>query len=168
MIQRVLAAKSTYHARMGIVFAGYLKVLMPIIIVVPGLILFALYPEVLNLEWSEVRPEADKGYIHLIQLLIPIGIKGVILAVLVGAIQSTISAVLNSTSTVFTIDIYKRMINKTASESRYVAIGRWSSVVVMIVSILIAFWIAKSSSSLFVYTHTLYAFFAPPFEQDEH
>ena len=163
MIQRVLAAKSTYHARMGIVFAGYLKVLMPIIIVVPGLILFALYPEVLNLEWSEVRPEADKGYIHLIQLLIPIGIKGVILAVLVGAIQSTISAVLNSTSTVFTIDIYKRMINKTASESRYVAIGRWSSVVVMIVSILIAFWIAKSSSSLFVYTHTLYAFFAPPF-----
>ena len=163
MIQRVLAAKSTYHARMGIVFAGYLKVLMPVIIVVPGLILFALYPEVLNLEWSEVRPEADKGYIHLIQLLIPIGIKGVILAVLVGAIQSTISAVLNSTSTVFTIDIYKRMINKTASESRYVAIGRWSSVVVMIVSILIAFWIAKSSSSLFVYTHTLYAFFAPPF-----
>ncbi len=163
MIQRVLAAKSSYHARMGIVFAGYLKILIPLIIVIPGLILFALYPEVLSLEWSEVKPEADKGYIHLIQLLIPVGIKGVVLAVLVGAIQSTISAVLNSTSTVFTMDIYKRNFKKHASEDHYVKIGRWTSVIVLFISIGISFLIAKSSSSLFVYTHTLYAFFAPPF-----
>lgn len=163
MIQRVLAAKSSYHARMGIVFAGYLKILIPLIIVIPGLILFALYPEVLSLEWSEVKPEADKGYIHLIQLLLPVGLKGVLLAVLTGAIQSTISAVLNSTSTVFTIDIYKRNFKKNASEDHYVKIGRWTSVIVLIISIIISFFIAKSSSSLFVYTHTLYAFFAPPF-----
>lgn len=163
MIQRVLAAKSSYHARMGIVFAGYLKILFPLIIVVPGLILFALYPEVLSLEWNAVKPEADKGYIHLIQLLIPVGIKGVVLAVLVGAIQSTISAVLNSTSTVFTMDIYKRNFKKHASEDHYVKIGRWTSVIVLFISIGISFLIAKSSSSLFVYTHTLYAFFAPPF-----
>lgn len=163
MIQRVLAAKSSYHARMGIVFAGYLKILIPFIIVIPGLILFALYPEVLSLEWNAVKPEADKGYIHLIQLLIPVGIKGVLLAVLVGAIQSTISAVLNSTSTVFTMDIYKRNFKKNASEDHYVKIGRWTSVIVLLISIGISFLIAKSSSSLFVYTHTLYAFFAPPF-----
>lgn len=163
MIQRVLAAKSSYHARMGIVFAGYLKILIPLIIVVPGLILFALYPEVLSLEWNAVKPEADKGYIHLIQLLIPVGIKGVVLAVLVGAIQSTISSVLNSTSTVFTMDIYKRNFKKHASEDHYVKIGRWTSVIVLFISIGISFLIAKSSSSLFVYTHTLYAFFAPPF-----
>lgn len=163
MIQRVLAAKSSYHARMGIVFAGYLKILIPLIIVVPGLILFALYPEVLSLEWNAVKPEADKGYIHLIQLLIPVGIKGVVLAVLVGAIQSTISGVLNSTSTVFTMDIYKRNFKKHASEDHYVKIGRWTSVIVLFISIGISFLIAKSSSSLFVYTHTLYAFFAPPF-----
>ena len=163
MIQRVLAAKSSYHARMGIVFAGYLKILIPLIIVIPGLILFALYPEVLSLEWSEVKPEADKGYIHLIQLLLPVGLKGVLLAVLTGAIQSTISAVLNSTSTVFTIDIYKRNFKKNASEDHYVKIGRWTSVIVLFISIIISFFIAKSSSSLFVYTHTLYAFFAPPF-----
>jgi SSS family solute:Na+ symporter len=163
MIQRVLAAKSSYHARMGIVFAGYLKILIPFIIVIPGLILFALYPEVLSLEWNAVKPEADKGYIHLIQLLIPVGIKGVVLAVLVGAIQSTISAVLNSTSTVFTMDIYKRNFKKNASEDHYVKIGRWTSVIVLLISIGISFLIAKSSSSLFVYTHTLYAFFAPPF-----
>lgn len=163
MIQRVLAAKSSYHARMGIVFAGYLKILIPFIIVIPGLILFALYPEVLSLEWNAVKPEADKGYIHLIQLLIPVGVKGVMLAVLVGAIQSTISAVLNSTSTVFTMDIYKRNIKKNASEDHYVKFGRWTSVIVLLISIGISFLIAKSSSSLFVYTHTLYAFFAPPF-----
>lgn len=163
MIQRVLAAKSSYHARMGIVFAGYLKILIPFIIVIPGLILFALYPEVLSLEWNAVKPEADKGYIHLIQLLIPVGIKGVVLAVLVGAIQSTISSVLNSTSTVFTMDIYKRNFKKNASEDHYVKIGRWTSVIVLLISIGISFLIAKSSSSLFVYTHTLYAFFAPPF-----
>lgn len=163
MIQRVLAAKSSYHARMGIVFAGYLKILIPFIIVIPGLILFALYPEVLSLEWNAVKPEADKGYIHLIQLLIPVGVKGVMLAVLVGAIQSTISAVLNSTSTVFTMDIYKRNFKKNASEDHYVKIGRWTSVIVLLISIGISFLIAKSSSSLFVYTHTLYAFFAPPF-----
>ena len=59
MIQRVLGAKSMYHARMGIVLAGYMKILMPLVVVVPGLILFARYPEVLQLPWPEVRPEAD-------------------------------------------------------------------------------------------------------------
>jgi SSS family solute:Na+ symporter len=59
MIQRVLGAKDMYHARMGIVMAGYLKVLMPFLVVVPGLILFALHPEILSLPWKEVQPEAD-------------------------------------------------------------------------------------------------------------
>jgi SSS family solute:Na+ symporter len=163
MIQRVLAAKDTYHARMGIVFAGYLKILLPVIIVLPGLILFARFPEVLNLNWSEIRPEADKGYITLLQILVPVGIRGILLASLFGAIQSTVSAVLNSTSTVFTIDIYKRMINKNAADRHYVSIGRWSSFVIIIVSIILAGFVGKLGGSLFVYIQTLYAFFAPPF-----
>lgn len=163
MIQRVLAAKDIWHARMGIVFAGYIKILLPIIIVLPGLILFALFPEVLNLNWEDIRPEADKGYITLLQMLIPVGIRGVMLAALFGAIQSTVSSVLNSTSTVFTLDIYKRMINKHASDRHYVSMGRWSSFVIIVVSIILAGFIGKLGSSLFVYIQTLYAFFAPPF-----
>lgn len=163
MIQRVLAAKDIWHARMGIVFAGYIKILLPVIIVLPGLILFALFPEVLNLNWEDIRPEADKGYITLLQMLIPVGIRGVLLAALFGAIQSTVSSVLNSTSTVFTLDIYKRMINKHASDRHYVSMGRWSSFVIIVVSIILAGFIGKLGSSLFVYIQTLYAFFAPPF-----
>ena len=62
MIQRVLGAKDAYHARMGIVFAGFLKVFMPAIVVVPGLIVFALPPEILMIEpWADVKPTADKA-----------------------------------------------------------------------------------------------------------
>jgi solute:Na+ symporter, SSS family len=163
MIQRVLAAKSSYHARMGIVLAGYLKILMPVIIVLPGLILFARFPEVLNLPWEEVRPEADKGYITMLQLVVPIGLRGIFLASLFGAIQSAVSSVLNSTSTVLTLDIYKRMIHKKAPDSHYVSFGRWSSFVILIISIILAGFIGKLGGSLFVYIQTLYAFFAPPF-----
>ena len=163
MIQRVLAAKSAYHARMGIVLAGYLKILMPAIVVLPGLILFARFPEVLNLPWEKVRPEADKGYITMLELVVPIGLRGIFLASLFGAIQSAVSSVLNSTSTVLTLDIYKRMINKKAPDSHYVSFGRWSSFVILIISIILAGFIGKLGGSLFVYIQTLYAFFAPPF-----
>ena len=163
MIQRVLAAKNTYHARMGIVFAGYLKILIPVIVVLPGLILFARYPEVLKLPWAEIRPEADKGYIIMLKTLVPVGLRGLFLASLFGAIQSTVSAVLNSTSTVFTLDIYKRMFRKNEIDSHYVSVGRWSSLFIIIIAIVLAGFIGKMGSSLFVYIQTLYAFFAPPF-----
>ena len=163
MIQRVLAAKSSYHARMGIVFAGYLKVLLPVIVVLPGLILFARYPDVLNLPWPQIRPEADKGYIVLLQTLVPAGLRGLFIASLFGAVQSTVSAVLNSTSTVFTLDVYKRMFRKNELDSHYVRIGRWSSFVIIIVAIVLAGFIGKLGGSLFVFIQTLYAFFAPPF-----
>lgn len=163
MIQRVLAAKNTYHARMGIVLAGYLKVLLPVIVVLPGLILFARWPEVLNLPWEEIRPVADKGYIVLLQALVPAGLRGIFIASLFGAVQSTVSAVLNSTSTVFTLDVYKRMLRKNELDSHYVKVGRLSGFIIIILAIILAGFISKLGGSLFVYIQTLYAFFAPPF-----
>lgn len=163
MIQRVLGAKNAYHARMGIVFAGYMKILLPIIIVVPGLILFAKYPEVMKLPWDEIRPQADNGYVHMLQMLVPIGLRGIFLAALFGAIQSTVQAVLNSTSTIFTMDIYKRMINKKASERNMVQTGRITMVIALIISIILARYIEFLGTGLFLYIQTLYAFFAPPF-----
>ena len=163
MIQRVLAARNMYHARMGIVLAGYLKIVMPFIVVVPGLILFAHKPEVMLLPWDEIRPEADKGYVHLLQNLVPLGLRGLFLAALFGSIQSTVNSVLNSTSTIFTLDIYKRLINRNASDKHYVVFGMWATALFLVLSIVLAGFINKLGGSLFVYIQSLYAFFAPPF-----
>lgn len=163
MIQRVLGAKNMYHARMGIVFAGYIKILMPLIVVIPGLILFARYPEVMKLPWKEIRPAADAGYIKMITTLIPAGLKGLFLAALFGAIQSTINGVLNSTSTVFTLDIYKEIIYRKATDKHLVKVGVWATVVFLCLAIVLGAYIGKLGSSLFVYIQSLYAFFAPPF-----
>jgi len=163
MIQRVLGAKNMYHARMGIVMAGWIKILMPVIVVLPGLILFARFPEVMTLPWEEIRPEADRGYVTMLQMLVPAGLRGLFLAALFGAIQSTVNSVLNSTSTIFTLDIYKRLFRKDASERRLVRMGMWSSVVILAVSIVLGGFIGRLGGSLFVYIQSLYAFFAPPF-----
>jgi len=163
MIQRVLGAKNMYHARMGIVMAGWIKILMPVIVVLPGLILFARFPEVMTLPWEEIRPEADRGYVIMLQMLVPAGLRGLFLAALFGAIQSTVNSVLNSTSTIFTLDIYKRLFRKDASERRLVRMGMWSSVVILAVSIVLGGFIGRLGGSLFVYIQSLYAFFAPPF-----
>ena len=162
MIQRVLGAKDAYHARMGIVFAGFAQILMPLLVVVPGMIFFAMHPQILLLPWEEVRPEADKTFVHMVQTLVPVGVRGLVLAALFGAIQSTINSVLNSTATIVTLDFYKRLIHPSASGDRLVRVGIITSVVVLVVAIVLAGFVGRFGS-LFVYIQTLYAFFAPPF-----
>ncbi len=164
MIQRVLGAKDSYHARMGIVFAGGIKVILPLVTVVPGLILFALHPEILMIEpWTDVKPEADKGYVQMLQSLVPVGLRGLLLAALFGAIQSTVNSVLNSTSTIFTLDIYKRLLNPGANDRHLVRVGVISSTVVLLIAIVLGGLVGRIGGSLFEYIQSLYAFFAPPF-----
>lgn len=164
MIQRVLGAKNIYHARMGIVFAGYLKTLMPVIVVIPGLILFAQYPEDMLLPWEEVKPNADQGYVRLVRELVPIGLRGLLLAALFGAIQSTVNSVLNSTATVFTLDVYKRLLFPASTEKKLVKVGVISSIIILAIAIGMALFIQRLEGvSLFVYIQTLYTYFAPPF-----
>lgn len=163
MIQRVLGARDGYHARMGIVFAGFMKVFLPVIVVLPGLILFAREPELLLQPWDEVRPAADRGYIHLLQTLMPAGLRGLFLAGLFGAIQSTVNAVLNSTATVFTLDIYRRLVHREASDRHLVHVGVVSSIVILAVAIVLGRFIGQVGGGLFIYIQLLYAFFAPPF-----
>ena len=163
MIQRVLGARNSYHARMGIVLAGFMKLILPAIIVIPGLILFAMHPEILMQPWSEVRPAADRGYVEMVQTLVPIGLRGLFLAALFGAIQSTVNSVLNSTSTIFTLDIYKRWIRPAAGDRHLVVVGIVSSSVVLLVAIVLGGFIGRLGGSLFEYIQSLYAFFAPPF-----
>lgn len=165
LVQRIFAAKDMYHARMGMTFASYLKLLLPFVVVMPGLIWFAMHPEILSgaATLAEVRPVADQTYVSMIQTLIPVGVKGILLAALFGAIQSTVAAVLNSTSTILTLDFYKRFHRPDASERDLVRIGRGITAVVLVLSIMLGIWISTLGASLFVYIQELYTFFAPPF-----
>ncbi len=163
MIQRVLGARSEYDARMGIVFAGWIKVFLPLIVVLPGMILFALHPEILLRPWDQVKPEADKGYVQMIQTLVPAGLRGLFLAALFGAIQSTVNSVLNSTSTIVTLDIYKQIFRPGASDRQLVRTGVTTSVIILAISIVLGGFIGELGGSLFEYIQSLYAFFAPPF-----
>ena len=164
MIQRVLGAKNMYHARMGIVFAGWLKVIIPVITIVPGMVLFAMKPELLMLDsWSDVKPAADKGYVKLIHDLVPAGLRGLFLAAIFGAIQSTVNSVLNSTSTIITFDLYRRHWRPKCSDKDLVFVGVVSSVVVLAVAIVIGRFIGDFGGGLFEYVISLYVLFAPPF-----
>ena len=164
MVQRVLGAKNLYHAQMGITFASFLKLLLPFIVVIPGLIYFGMHPEVLlNGTMAQIRPEADKTYINLIRELVPAGVKGLLLAALFGAIQSTVSAVLNSTSTILTLDFYKRYLRPDAYEQEVLKVGKIITATVLIVSIFLGIWVSTLGESLFIYIQELFTFFAPPF-----
>ena len=157
MIQRVFAAKDEWHARMGIVFAGFMKIFMPLIVIVPGLIYFAMEPGLTD------KQQIDRTYAVLVVKFIHAGLRGVLLAALFGAIQSTIDSVLNSTSTIITLDIYRKFMNPKASEESLVAKGKWIGAAVLVVSMVIAPFIEKLGQGVFVYIQNLYAYFAPPF-----
>ncbi|HAR67050.1 MAG TPA: Na+/glucose cotransporter [Lentisphaeria bacterium] len=163
MIQRVLGAKDEYHARMGVVLAGFMQMILPLIIVVPGMILFAAQPEILMLPWDNVKPEADKAYVDMIQALVPMGLRGLVLAALFGAVQSTVNSVLNSTSTIVTLDIYKQWINRDASDKQVVRVGVYTSIGILVIATGLGGMIGKLGGGLFEYIQALYAFFAPPF-----
>ncbi|MCS7003868.1 MAG: sodium/sugar symporter [Cytophagales bacterium] len=135
--QRALAAKSLEEAQKGVVFAGYLKLLMPLIVVIPGIAAYVLYHEgvdvIVNNMNIEGTPKPDKAYPALLQLLPP-GLKGAAFAALSAAIVSSLASMMNSTATIFTLDIYKHFFDKNASNKRQVAVGR----IVSFVSLLIA------------------------------
>ena len=100
---------------------------------VPGIVAFKMFPNL---------PKPDQAYLVLVQQLIPTGLKGLLLAGMGAALMSTVSTVLNSASTLVTIDLYKRAIHPNVTEAQQVRIGRWSGVVILLASI----WVAISSS----------------------
>ena len=163
VIQRVLGAKNAYHARMGLVFSGLISVFIPFVIIIPGLVLFALHPEILLHSWGDTQTAADRSYIELIQQVMPVGIRGLFLAALFGAVQSSVNAVLNSTATIFTVDIYQQRINRGATDKQLVRVGITSSAVTLVIAIAIGIWVSSTKVSIFYYMQSLNAFFAAPF-----
>ena len=148
IIQRTLAAKSLAEGQKGIAFAAFLKLIIPIIVVLPGIIAY-----VMNLDDTGTLTVAsvDPGFIGtagnfandnaapwLIKNFIPVGVKGLILAALAAAIVSSLASMLNSTSTIFTMDIYKSHFNKSADDRIMLRVGRITVIVALIIAMIIA------------------------------
>ena len=138
IIQKGLAAKSIDEAKKGLIFAGFLKIVIPFIVVLPGICAFyiAQNPEAfasLNLAGKINIP--DDAYPWLIRNFTPTGIKGLSFAALTAAIISSLASMFNSTSTLFTMDIYKKYINPSAADKKLVNVGRHTSVVALLIAL---------------------------------
>ena len=129
IIQKAFGAKSLQEAQKGMVFAGYLKLLLPFIVVIPGMVALTLQADI-------AKP--DEAYPWLLSSIVPTGIKGLIFAALIAAIVSSFSAIINSASTIFTMDLYQPYFKKEASDEHIVLVGRLSSIGIVFLSILVA------------------------------
>ncbi len=156
IIQRGLAAKNTKEAQRGLLFAGYLKILIPLIVVIPGI---AAY--VLTKDASAVIDPSDKAYPWLLHTFVPAGLKGLAFAALAAAIVSSLASMLNSTSTIFTMDIYKRFINKDASDTSLVTVGRIVSFIALIIAIITARPLLGNLDQAFQYIQEFTGFVTP-------
>ncbi|RNC83360.1 MAG: sodium/glucose cotransporter [Balneola sp.] len=148
IIQRTLAAKSLEESQKGIVFAAILKLIIPLIVVIPGIIAYVLYfqpegtsniPGVLE---AFTKPDGgidnDKAYPWLISVFVTPGFKGLVVAALAAAIVSSLASMLNSIATIFTMDIYKPYINKEATDRQTVNVGRITAAVALVISVFLA------------------------------
>ena len=148
IIQRTLAAKSLRESQKGIILAGFLKLLIPLIVVVPGIVAYLM-----NMDPSGeiTRASADGSFFSdagtvindnaapwLIKEFVPAGLKGLVVAALAAAIVSSVASMLNSTATIFTMDIYKPYFQKKASEKGLVRVGRITATVALVIAIIIA------------------------------
>src|SRR5437762_3974100 len=154
MVQRVLAAKDEWHARMGVVAAGYLRIVTPLFFVLPGIIAWKLFPNL---------PRQDMAYLELVKVAIPTVLRGLVLAGRAAALMTNVSSVLNSASTLATMDLYGKLIRPQASEKELVRCGRWSGVAILHVSMLIGYYYSRQGESLYVQLQRVFFFLAPPF-----
>jgi SSS family solute:Na+ symporter len=154
IVQRVLSAKDEWHARMGVVSAGFLRVITPLFFVLPGIAAFKLFPNL-------ARP--DQAYLMLVTNFVPTGLKGLILAGLSAALMSTLSTVVNSTSTLVTLDLYQKL-QPAATDRQQLRFGRWSSAVVFVLGASIALGFAQHPDTpLLVQVQKVFFYIAPPF-----
>ena len=130
IVQRTLAAKDLRQGQLGIIFAAALWLIVPFAIVFPGIMAVQLYGHQIS--------SPDQAYPTLLRNLVPAGMRGFILAALAGAVISTLASVLNSASTIFTMDLYLRHWKKEASQKSLVAIGRVMTVLFVLVGCMLA------------------------------
>ncbi|MBO5591913.1 MAG: sodium/solute symporter [Prevotella sp.] len=151
IIQKGLAAKSLAEAKKGMIFAAFLKILIPFIVCIPGVCAFYIMtqkPELYATLAGEIT-RSDDAYPFLIRNFTPVVVKGLSFAALAAAVISSLASMFNSTSTIFTMDIYKQFFNKNASEKKLVNIGRMTSVCALILALIAVYPIMGGADQAF-------------------
>lgn len=157
IIQRALGAKNLKEAQKGLLFTGVLKILVPLIIVLPGVIGFYYFGD------SYYGPgKQDLVYPALIKQVLPASLVGFFAAVVMGAVLSTFNSVLNSAATIFSVDVYKRHLNRGAGEKHLVWIGRLTSSILAVFAIMTAPLVANAPDGLYQLLQQLNGIFFIP------
>ncbi|MCI0693618.1 solute:sodium symporter family transporter [candidate division KSB1 bacterium] len=153
--QRTLAAKTLKQGQLGVIFAAFLKLLIPFIIIFPGIMAFQLYKD-------QLTATADAAYPLLIKNLVTTGLRGFIFAAISGAVISSLASMLNSASTIFTMDLYKRHWNQKASDRALITMGRITTAIFVLVGCFIAPQLANPNfKGIFNYIQEFQGFLSP-------
>ncbi len=153
IVQRCLGARSEWDARMGVIFAGLMKLGIPFLVVIPGIVAYRLFPGL---------HDPDQAYPLLVRELVPSGLAGVVIAGIASALLSHLSSVLNSSSTVFTMDLYRPLLKPDASDKHLVRVGAWSSFVILMITVGIAIWLSHGQHGVFYLIQDVGAWVAAP------
>ena len=160
MIQRVLSARSTWDGMMGIVFAGFINLVRPLVTCLLGLIVYH-WLDILHQGPSLLPDRQDQAFPYALAVFAPSGLRGVILAGFIAAVMSTVSALANSVATIFSLDVYRRFWRPTAGDGELITTGRIAAGAAMVVAALVAPVVA--SIGLFKYFQVGVTYMATPF-----
>ena len=162
IIQKGLAAKSVAEAQKGLVFAGFLKILIPFIVCLPGICAYyiSLHPEAFSHLQGSINV-SDDAYPWLVRNFTPVGVKGLTFAALSAAIISSLASMLNSTSTLFTMDIYKKYIHPGATDKKLVNVGRITSLCALVIALIAVKPLLGSLDQAFQYIQEYSGFIYP-------
>ncbi len=153
IVQRTLAAKDEWHARMGVVFADYLKFLMPLLIIVPGLVAPALFPKL---------EKGDMVFPMLVKTLLPHGLIGLVMAGLIAAIMSHVAGAVNSCTTIAAVDFFVPYARQGSDERAVVRFGKAAGVVILMLSVVCAVTlVSHSDKPVFIFLLAAYGYFTP-------
>ncbi|QDT69208.1 Sodium/glucose cotransporter [Planctomycetes bacterium MalM25] len=168
IVQRALGAENETEARRGTIFAAFLKLLPVFIFIVPGMICFALAKTgqfeqlnaLIDTDGEVVRDKAQSAFPLMVQTVLPVGIRGLVVAGLLSALMSSLAGVFNACSTLVTIDLYKKRFPQ-ASETRLVQIGRWATLAAVAIGLL---WIPiiRGADGLYHFLQSVQGYLAPP------
>lgn len=161
IVQRVLSAKDEGHAKAATIFAGFLKILPVFILVLPGLIAMALYRDLFRFGPNGQVLNGDIAYPSLVINLLPTGLVGLMIAALLAALMGAMSSVFNSTSTLVTLDFYKK-IKPDATERQLVTFGRIMTGVMVVLGLAWVPFIHLISSQLYIYLQSVQGYISPP------
>lgn len=152
IVQRVLGAKSETQAKLGAIFAGFLKILPVFIMVIPGILAFALYHDQIGADTKSVLP-------IMIMSLMPVGLRGLMVAALLAAVMSSVAAALNSCSTLIVYDVFGKL-NANLTDKRKISIGRITGVTVLVLAVLWSPFLGDLGA-IFELINQMFSIFAP-------